>query len=152
MTTLLGVIRCIISAISKVCIVFFRSVLPAFVNRSGSEGKESQRQTVKKGWRRPTWYRQLWVLLLRRSRPLHVGAPGTRWDRKWWTIMILLFSGYCSESNTDSSLFSSEGATRSHLDLFKKHRAARIDHYVIEVNKLMIRLEKVRLSQPTRQL
>lgn len=66
--------------------------------------------------------------------------------------MILLFSGYCSESNTDSSLFSSEGATRSHLDLFKKHRAARIDHYVIEVNKLMIRLEKVRLSQPTRQL
>lgn len=35
------------------------------------------------------------------------------------------------------------GATRSHLDLFKKHRAARIDHYVIEVNKLMIRLEKL---------
>lgn len=35
------------------------------------------------------------------------------------------------------------GATRSHLDLFKKHRAARIDHYVIEVNKLIIRLEKL---------
>ncbi|KAM3871650.1 rabenosyn-5 [Diretmus argenteus] len=35
------------------------------------------------------------------------------------------------------------GATRSHLDLFKKHRAARIDHYVIEVNKLLIRLEKL---------
>ncbi|MEQ2221326.1 hypothetical protein ILYODFUR_014644 [Ilyodon furcidens] len=35
------------------------------------------------------------------------------------------------------------GATRSHLDLFKKHRADRIDHYVIEVNKLIIRLEKV---------
>lgn len=35
------------------------------------------------------------------------------------------------------------GVTRSHLDLFKKHRAARIDHYVIEVNKLIIRLEKV---------
>ncbi|KAG7228111.1 hypothetical protein INR49_013394 [Caranx melampygus] len=34
------------------------------------------------------------------------------------------------------------GATRSHLDVFKKHRAARIDHYVIEVNKLIIRLEK----------
>lgn len=66
--------------------------------------------------------------------------------------MILLSSGYCYKLNTDSSLFSSEGATRSHLDLFKKHRAARIDHYVIEVNKLMIRLEKVRLSQPTRQL
>lgn len=29
------------------------------------------------------------------------------------------------------------------MDLFKKHRAARIDHYVIEVNKLIIRLEKV---------
>ncbi|XP_029011136.1 rabenosyn-5 isoform X2 [Betta splendens] len=35
------------------------------------------------------------------------------------------------------------GRTRSHLDLFKKHRAARIDHYVIEVNKLIIRLEKL---------
>ncbi|XP_038578203.1 rabenosyn-5 [Micropterus salmoides] len=35
------------------------------------------------------------------------------------------------------------GATRSHLDFFKKHRAARIDHYVIEVNKLIIRLEKL---------
>ncbi|XP_038127330.1 rabenosyn-5 [Cyprinodon tularosa] len=35
------------------------------------------------------------------------------------------------------------GATRSHLDLFKKHRADRIDHYVIEVNKLIIRLEKL---------
>ncbi|KAE8277472.1 Rabenosyn-5 [Larimichthys crocea] len=35
------------------------------------------------------------------------------------------------------------GATRSHVDYFKKHRAARIDHYVIEVNKLIIRLEKL---------
>ncbi|KAM6924646.1 rabenosyn-5 isoform 2-T2 [Xenentodon cancila] len=35
------------------------------------------------------------------------------------------------------------GATKSHLDLFKKQRAARIDHYVIEVNKLIIRLEKL---------
>ncbi|KAM6976402.1 rabenosyn-5 [Aplochiton taeniatus] len=35
------------------------------------------------------------------------------------------------------------GASRSHLDFFKKHRAARIDHYVIEVNKLLIRLEKL---------
>ncbi|XP_030639719.1 rabenosyn-5 [Chanos chanos] len=35
------------------------------------------------------------------------------------------------------------GATRSHVDLFKKHRAARIDHYVIEVNKRIIRLEKL---------
>ncbi|KAJ3587037.1 hypothetical protein NHX12_013427 [Muraenolepis orangiensis] len=35
------------------------------------------------------------------------------------------------------------GATRNHQDYFKKHRAARIDHYVIEVNKLIIRLEKL---------
>ncbi|KAG7266923.1 hypothetical protein CRUP_017984 [Coryphaenoides rupestris] len=35
------------------------------------------------------------------------------------------------------------GATRNHQDYFKKHRAARIDHYVIEVNKLVIRLEKL---------
>ncbi|NXE26321.1 RBNS5 protein, partial [Ardeotis kori] len=35
------------------------------------------------------------------------------------------------------------GAVRSHLSDFKKHRAARIDHYVIEVNKLIIRLEKL---------
>ncbi|XP_028265770.1 rabenosyn-5 [Parambassis ranga] len=35
------------------------------------------------------------------------------------------------------------GATKSHLEFFKKHRAARIDHYVIEVNKLIIRLEKL---------
>lgn len=39
--------------------------------------------------------------------------------------------------------FGSPGATRSHLEFFKKHRAARIDHYVIEVNKRIIRLEKV---------
>ncbi|KAM9133228.1 rabenosyn-5 isoform 2-T2 [Pangshura tecta] len=32
---------------------------------------------------------------------------------------------------------------RSHLSDFKKHRAARIDHYVVEVNKLIIRLEKL---------
>lgn len=37
------------------------------------------------------------------------------------------------------------GAVRSHLSDFKKHRAARIDHYVVEVNKLIIRLEKVNL-------
>ncbi|KAM9186220.1 rabenosyn-5 isoform 2-T2 [Dugong dugon] len=35
------------------------------------------------------------------------------------------------------------GAMRSHLSNFKKHRAARIDHYVVEVNKLIIRLEKL---------
>ncbi|KAM9272034.1 rabenosyn-5 isoform 5-T5 [Cariama cristata] len=35
------------------------------------------------------------------------------------------------------------GAMRSHLSAFKKHRAARIDHYVVEVNKLIIRLEKL---------
>ncbi|NXO39287.1 RBNS5 protein, partial [Locustella ochotensis] len=35
------------------------------------------------------------------------------------------------------------GAMRSHLSEFKKHRAARIDHYVVEVNKLIIRLEKL---------
>ncbi|KAM5279660.1 rabenosyn-5 [Ctenodactylus gundi] len=35
------------------------------------------------------------------------------------------------------------GATRSRLSDFKKHRAARIDHYVVEVNKLIIRLEKL---------
>lgn len=35
------------------------------------------------------------------------------------------------------------GTTRSHLSDFKKHRAARIDHYVVEVNKLIIRLEKL---------
>lgn len=35
------------------------------------------------------------------------------------------------------------GATRSHLNNFKKHRAARIDHSIIEVNKLIIRLEKL---------
>lgn len=35
------------------------------------------------------------------------------------------------------------GATRTHLSDFKRHRAARIDHYVVEVNKLIIRLEKL---------
>uniref|UniRef100_A0A8C5MGE5 Rabenosyn, RAB effector n=1 Tax=Leptobrachium leishanense TaxID=445787 RepID=A0A8C5MGE5_9ANUR len=35
------------------------------------------------------------------------------------------------------------GAARSHLSEFKRHRAARIDHYVVEVNKLIIRLEKL---------
>lgn len=31
------------------------------------------------------------------------------------------------------------------MDFFKKQRAARIDHYVIEVNKRIIRLEKVNI-------
>ncbi|XP_061474442.1 rabenosyn-5 [Rhineura floridana] len=35
------------------------------------------------------------------------------------------------------------GAMKSHLSDFKRHRAARIDHYVVEVNKLIIRLEKL---------
>ncbi|OCT85779.1 rabenosyn-5 [Xenopus laevis] len=35
------------------------------------------------------------------------------------------------------------GAMKSHLSNFKRHRAARIDHYVVEVNKLLIRLEKL---------
>ncbi|XP_062387461.1 rabenosyn-5 [Sardina pilchardus] len=35
------------------------------------------------------------------------------------------------------------GATRNHVDFFKKHRAERIDHYVVEVNKRIIRLEKL---------
>ncbi|MEE6502050.1 hypothetical protein FKM82_004399 [Ascaphus truei] len=35
------------------------------------------------------------------------------------------------------------GAVRSHLSDFKRHRAARIDHYVVEINKLIIRLEKL---------
>ncbi|XP_073431081.1 rabenosyn-5 [Dendrobates tinctorius] len=35
------------------------------------------------------------------------------------------------------------GAVRSHLSDFKRNRAARIDHYVVEVNKLIIRLEKL---------
>ncbi|KAM8930332.1 rabenosyn-5 [Pelodytes ibericus] len=35
------------------------------------------------------------------------------------------------------------GATKSHRSDFKTHRAARIDHYVVEVNKLIIRLEKL---------
>ncbi|XP_043934559.1 rabenosyn-5 [Protopterus annectens] len=35
------------------------------------------------------------------------------------------------------------GAMRSHLNNFKKHRAARIDRSIIEVNKLIIRLEKL---------
>lgn len=42
------------------------------------------------------------------------------------------------------------GATCSHLDAFKKHRAARIDHYVIEVNKCIIRLEKVSIFLVTK--
>lgn len=46
-----------------------------------------------------------------------------------------------------SLIFSSPlGAVRSHLSDFKKHRAARIDHYVVEVNKLIIRLEKVNFA------
>ncbi|CAI9623868.1 unnamed protein product [Staurois parvus] len=35
------------------------------------------------------------------------------------------------------------GFTRTHLSDFKRHRAARIDHSVVEVNKLVIRLEKL---------
>ncbi|KAM4722068.1 rabenosyn-5 [Rhinophrynus dorsalis] len=35
------------------------------------------------------------------------------------------------------------GAMKSHLSDFKRHRAARIDHYVVEMNKLIIRLEKL---------
>nr|KAG5697110.1 hypothetical protein BaRGS_002026 [Batillaria attramentaria] len=35
------------------------------------------------------------------------------------------------------------GASRSHLDLFKAIRGARVDHFVVETNKLLIRLDKL---------
>lgn len=35
------------------------------------------------------------------------------------------------------------GATRSHIDAFKRVRDARIDRYVVETNKLLIRLDKL---------
>ena len=35
------------------------------------------------------------------------------------------------------------GATRSHTDLFKAIRGARVDHFVVETNKLLIRLDKL---------
>uniref|UniRef100_A0A8D0HQ02 Rabenosyn, RAB effector n=1 Tax=Sphenodon punctatus TaxID=8508 RepID=A0A8D0HQ02_SPHPU len=52
-----------------------------------------------------------------------------------------------SHGGVDPSVWEPQelGATKSHLSDFKKHRAARIDHYVVEVNKLIIRLEKVNL-------
>ncbi|XP_004645692.1 rabenosyn-5 [Octodon degus] len=56
-------------------------------------------------------------------------------------------SGYESFSNggVDPYMWEPQelGTVRSHLSDFKKHRAARIDHYVVEVNKLIIRLEKL---------
>ena len=42
---------------------------------------------------------------------------------------------YCTISAT--------GATRSHIDLFKAIRGARVDHFVVETNKLLIRLDKL---------
>ena len=35
------------------------------------------------------------------------------------------------------------GVTRSVTDVFKSVRGSRIDHYVIETNKLLIRLDKL---------
>ena len=35
------------------------------------------------------------------------------------------------------------GATRSHIDAFKRVRDARIDRYVVETNKVLIRLDKL---------
>ena len=35
------------------------------------------------------------------------------------------------------------GATRSHTDAFKRIRDQRIDHFVVETNKLLIRLDKL---------
>ena len=35
------------------------------------------------------------------------------------------------------------GATRSHIDYLKKVREARIDRFVVETNKLLIRLDKL---------
>lgn len=38
---------------------------------------------------------------------------------------------------------SSLGASQSHLDFFKSIRGARVDHFVVETNKLLIRLDKL---------
>ena len=38
------------------------------------------------------------------------------------------------------------GATRGHIDLFKAIRGARVDHFVVETNKLLIRLDKLMAS------
>ena len=35
------------------------------------------------------------------------------------------------------------GAMRSHIDAFKRVRDARIDRYVVETNKVLIRLDKL---------
>ena len=35
------------------------------------------------------------------------------------------------------------GATRGHIDLFKAIRGTRVDHFVVETNKLLIRLDKL---------
>ncbi len=35
------------------------------------------------------------------------------------------------------------GAARAHIDTFKRIRDARIDRYVVETNKLLIRLDKL---------
>lgn len=40
-------------------------------------------------------------------------------------------------------LFENVGATRGHIDAFKRVRDARIDRYVVETNKLLIRLDKL---------
>lgn len=127
------------------------AVLIFFANRFGPEGKESQRQAAEKGRRGQTGYRQLWVLLLWWSGPLHVGTSGTGWDWKTASHIYCIYLTISDENDKEGvkaatlcwTLAVFTGATKSHLDFFKKHRAARIDHYVIEVNKLIIRLEKV---------
>lgn len=54
-------------------------------------------------------------------------------------------SQYGGLSGYDPSWWEAQelGATRSHLDLFKGLRGARVDHFVVETNKLLIRLDKL---------
>ncbi|KAK7102506.1 hypothetical protein V1264_020714 [Littorina saxatilis] len=53
-----------------------------------------------------------------------LGAVISGFDPSWWEPQEL-------------------GATRSHIDLCKAIRGARVDHFVVETNKLLIRLDKL---------
>lgn len=48
-----------------------------------------------------------------------------------------------------STFLSFSGATRSHTNLFATVRSQHLEHYTVETNKLLIRLDKILRDLPT---
>ena len=69
---------------------------------------------------------------------VHVSQDG----EEGWKV-VTLYLELCNNKPSNLSYVDNAGVTKSHIDSFKRIRDARIDRFVVETNKLIIRLDKL---------